>query len=58
MVIVSNIYEVTLRSYSLFYKNVNTVSSRIFPYKVPRIHPHIKAYVISDSRLLWLFNNT
>ena len=58
MVIVSNIYEVAFRSYSPFSTEMlKTVSSGIYRYKDPCLHPLIKTHVTDDSRLLWLSNN-
>ena len=58
MVIVSNIYEVAIRSYSLFSTEMQkTVSFGIYRYKEPCLHPLRKTHVTDDSRLLWLSNH-
>ena len=58
MVIVSNIYEVAFRSYSLFsIEMLKTVCSGIYRYKEPclhSLHPLRKTHMTDDSRLLWL----
>ena len=58
MIIVSNIYEVALRSYSPFSKEMlKSVSSVIYRYKDSYLHPLIKIRVTDDSMLIWLSNN-
>ena len=58
MVIVSNVYTVAFRSYSPFsIEMLKSVSSVIYRYKDPYLHPLIKTYVMDDSILVWLSNN-
>ena len=53
MVIVSKIYKVAFKSFSLFYKCVKRLSSDISTC----LHPLRKSHVAGDSRVLWLSNN-